>query len=185
MIDERNYQQLLDDSRKYLVDQCDLLKLDFASKLAKIVGIVIMGLVLALMSIVTLLFLSLALAEWLTNYLPHAAAYCIVGGIYLLLMVMAILLRKPLFIRPLIGTVAGILLNNNRLNEQNIPMEEMRIQQQIDSNKRAIQQDLQNISGELSQPTSILSIAKKVPAILQILFTLLPFLRKLFRAKRG
>ena len=111
-MDETQYQKLLDDCKSYLNTRYDLLRLSLLAKLSKILGLILLAIV------VVLSFGALALVFVLAQWLPLWASLLIIGGVFLLLLVLAILFRKQLFVNPLIGTLSTILFADNSTGEE-------------------------------------------------------------------
>lgn len=103
------YRQLLDDSKAYLKLRYDLLRLELLDKISQIVGLVVMLLVVLFIALAATAYFSVALVNWMALYMPLPVAYCIIGGVFLLTAILLILLRKPLFINPLIKQLSRIL----------------------------------------------------------------------------
>lgn len=181
-MEEKNFKKLLDDSRDYLYTQCDILKLDFAGRLAKVVGLLIMGFVLALLAITALLFLSLSAVQWLSEYMHPAWAYLIATGAYLLIVVLMIVFRKALFVRPLVSAISGILLGRE-VEVDHMEKEAERLRMEVAQKQMHIENDVNGIRSDIERPTTLLSLAGKLPTIVRVLVTVLPLLRRFFKKK--
>lgn len=117
-MDETQYQKLLDDCKSYLNTRYDLFRLSLLAKLSKILGLILLALVVVLLVFAVLSFGALALVFVLAQWLPLWASFLIIGGVFLLLLVLAILFRKQLFVNPLIGTLSTILFADNSTGEE-------------------------------------------------------------------
>lgn len=179
-MEEKNIQRLLDDSKSYLQTQCDLMQLKFSAKLAQVVGRLILAFIAALLAVVTLVFGSLALVHWLTEYMPAAWGYLIVTGLYLVLIVVLFIFRGPLFINPLIGMVAGILLDKE-VSADNLTHEAERLEAEAARYKESAEGDVQRIREDATRPTTIVNTVKRLPAIISVITTVWSVIRKLRR----
>lgn len=180
---EQLYSRLYHDVRKWLGMRGEQLKIVLADKIARILGLVLLSLSIGLLLLVGLVFFGIALAGWLGNYMPAACAYCTIGCVYLLLILILVLFRKALIVRPFISAMCSILLDTPDLSAANLPAKQAELAQRTAAEEAAIQQDVNNIQQQLNTPFSALSLLRKVPSIVRLVITILPFLRKLFRRK--
>lgn len=116
MSDEQ-YQQLLSDSRSYLNTQFDLLRLRLLEKLSRIIGLVLFALVSILLVFAIFGFSAVALAFVLAQWLPLWASFLIIGGVFLLALILAIAFRKQWFINPIVCALSAILFSDSPASE--------------------------------------------------------------------
>lgn len=88
----------------------DYAKLTFAEKLTMILAMLALGLVCIFGVAIMLFFLSVALAEWMAASIGMAWACTIIAGIYLIVLVIVVCLRKYLFIDPISRFITKLLL---------------------------------------------------------------------------
>ena len=110
-------QQLIIDGKEYLQRRSDLCRVEAVYKLSMILGLFFTFLVLSLLLLVAIGYFSVALVSSLTTCMPLWAAGCIMGGVFTVLAVVAYLLRRPLFINPLIRLLSGILFHTHENKE--------------------------------------------------------------------
>ena len=89
--------------REYLELRMDLFRLQGIRVISRSFSMLVVALIVALMALFVLLFLGLAFAWWIagitgSNIIGFASA----AGLFMLLLVLVILLRRPLFQNPLI-----------------------------------------------------------------------------------
>lgn len=89
----------------------DLLRLELVEKLSRILGLSIMVLVVALLVLAALAMFALALVEVLHTLLPGWAAYLMVGGLYLVLLVLVLCCARRWFVDPMVRRVHAILFS--------------------------------------------------------------------------
>ena len=70
--------------------------------ISRVLGLFLLIFTLVLCALAVFAFIAVALIDVLSSYLPVWAAALIVGGAYVVLIILAILCRKPLFIHPFI-----------------------------------------------------------------------------------
>lgn len=97
-------------------------RLDFAEKLARLFSGVALALIVLILGICVMVFLTLALSAVLTDVLPDYWSYLIIGGFYLIVILLLIALRGPILINPITRFVSRIIvespLNNTSDDEQ-------------------------------------------------------------------
>ncbi len=108
-MDNPQYQKLYDDAKAYINTRCDLLRLSLLEKISKVLGLILLALVMLLLLFAVLSFAALALVFVVAQWLPTWSAFLIVGAMFLLLMVLALVFRRQWFINPMIGALAAIL----------------------------------------------------------------------------
>ncbi len=113
MLSDEQYQKLLADTRAYLNTQYDLLRLGLLEKLSKIIGLILFALVVILLLFAVLGFGAITLAFVLAQWLPLWASFLIIGGVCLLLLILAVLFRKQWFINPMVAALSGILFSHD------------------------------------------------------------------------
>lgn len=175
---DKNYKKLLNDSRDYLYNQCDILKIDFAAKLGKVIGVVLLGLILTLIVLIMLVFLSMALAQLMSLIMPPVLAYSIIGAVYLLLVILLVACREKFIFRPLTAVVAGILLDGE-VDGSTLDKELERLKTNNNLKEEQINKDIADIRQELEQPYTLFSIAKHIPTVISVLTTVVPLIRKM------
>lgn len=79
----------------------DYAKLTFAEKLTITLAMIATGMVTIIGAMFMLFFLSIALAQWIGASIGMTWAFLIVAGIYLIILVLVIALRKHIFIDPI------------------------------------------------------------------------------------
>jgi len=102
--------QLVEALGRYLSLEKDYIKLDAISKivtLLKGIAILFVGILIGLFVI---LFLSAALAYFLSEYVGTEAAFCIMAAIYFVVFLLFIIFRRTLIEKPLVSFLTSLLL---------------------------------------------------------------------------
>ena len=115
---EEQYQQLLSDARAYLNTQYDLLRLGLLEKMSKVIGLVIFALVVILLLFAVLGFGAVTVAFVLSQWLPLWASFLIVGGCFLLQLILAFIFRKQWFVNPIVAALSAILFSRDTADNQ-------------------------------------------------------------------
>ena len=113
MLSDEQYQKLLADTRAYLNTQYDLLRLGLLEKLSKIIGLILFALVVILLLFAVMGFGAITLAFVLAQWLPLWASFLIIGGIFLLQLILAVIFRKQWFINPIVAALSAILFSHD------------------------------------------------------------------------
>lgn len=102
--------QLIKVLRHYLGLQTEYLKLDVIDKVVRLITAAAFTIVFFFIITAVVMFLSVALAFWLGNYMSLTAAFLIIGSVHLLFFVLVILFRKRFIERPLVSFLANLLI---------------------------------------------------------------------------
>ena len=112
MFDKEDYEYLLSDLQDYGKIRWEQVKLTILDKLARIVGLLLLGLAVIMLLMAVLAVGSVALISVLSDCMPVWAASLIVAAIWILILVAVVSCRKQLFINPMLTAVAAILFTN-------------------------------------------------------------------------
>ena len=94
---------------------------DILKKLSRIVALILLVVVSTVLALAAFVYFTFALVAWLTPLLGAVLPLCIVGGIFVLMLILGIVFRKPLFINPLVAHLSHILFYEtpNYENDEN------------------------------------------------------------------
>ena len=106
-----NIAQLIEVLKHYLGLQTEFVKLDMIDKVVRLMTAAALAIVFILMAAACLTYLSFALAYWLATFTGTAWAFFIISILYLLLLFLFIIFRKPWIEKPLVRFLAGLLLS--------------------------------------------------------------------------
>ena len=105
--------------KDYINLRIDLLKLILTEKLASIGSFFLIAVIFFILFLFILMFFSLAFIFWYRDHVGAAwAGSLIVAGVYILIGVVIFMLRKNLFINPLVERLSKILMEENYENEK-------------------------------------------------------------------
>ena len=95
---------ILDQVREYITTRIELTKIELIEKSSKIISKILTGILLSIFTLFILLFLSFGLATYLGQLMDNIAyGYFIVAGIYVIVFVILLLIRKVAFENPIIN----------------------------------------------------------------------------------
>ncbi|MBP5477286.1 MAG: phage holin family protein [Paludibacteraceae bacterium] len=109
MFDREEYEYLLADLQEYGKTRWEQAKLTVLDKVSRIVGLLLFGLTVILIVFVVVALGGVALISALSNCMPTWAAVLIVAGLWILLLVIVVCLRKRLFLNPMLAAISAIL----------------------------------------------------------------------------
>lgn len=103
--------QLIEVLKHYLGLQAEYLKLDVIDKVVRLLTAATLSVIFFFIIIAVVMYLSLAVAFWLGQYMGASWAFLSVGAVHLLLFLLFIVFRKPWIERPLIRFLASLLMS--------------------------------------------------------------------------
>ena len=102
--------QLVEVLKHYIGIQKEYIKLDVIDKIVRLLTVATMSIVLAILLLLTLIYLSFAAAYYLEPLVGATIAFSIIAFIYLLLLIMCVIFRKAWIERPLVRFLASLLM---------------------------------------------------------------------------
>ena len=106
-----NIARLAEVVKHYLGLQKEYLKLDLIDKAVRLLKALLLVMLFFLIIMATVLYLSFALAYWLSSYIGLTPAFLIVGVIHLAAFFIIVVCRKSLIERPLVHFLTNLFLN--------------------------------------------------------------------------
>ncbi len=106
---------LFQNIKDYIKLQIDLLKINLTEKSSQILSVILSLLIGVILLLVAFIYFSMALVHWMASLLNSMIyGYLIVGGIFVILFLVFYLLRKKIFLNPLIKKISSILFDRNK-----------------------------------------------------------------------
>lgn len=102
--------QLVEVLKHYIGLQTKYAKLDVIDKIVRLLTAAAMTIVLSLLLLLTLIYVSFAVAYGLQPLIGGGWAFCVVAGFYFLFFILCIAFRKQWLERPLVRFIANILM---------------------------------------------------------------------------
>lgn len=109
----KSIERLIADIKEYLVNRSKLLQLRVIEKTSNFLSWVLMTLVVLVVSLFAFTFVALALTVLLAKVIPLWGACLIMGALFMLVLLVLFLLRKQLFINPIVRKMSEIVLNKD------------------------------------------------------------------------
>lgn len=110
---------LFNEIRSYLVTKYKITRLEISEKIIIAVNLIFEVIIIFMLSSIVLIVLSFALANYLGIILDNVGlGFIIVSGIDILLLLIFILFRKTLILKPLSKILVPLLLNESKEKEE-------------------------------------------------------------------
>ena len=141
------YNQLLTDIQAYMKSQFQLLQLRSIEQASQLLGLIIALFSIVAIVVVGLIFLAIALAAWLEQWLPMWASYLVVAGAMLLIALGVFWGRRLWFIRPIEKHLGKVVLDN----PQPLKQQKQSLESQSSMQRKLLERDMQEIHRNWAQ----------------------------------
>ena len=152
------YNQLLTDTQEYIKVQYKLLQVKSIEQTSRLVGLIITIVMITSIVVIGLIFLAVALAAWLEQWLPMWASYLVIAGAMLLIALALYWGRLVWFVRPVEKHLSEVVMNNTTP----LKKQKQSIESQSDMQRELLQRDIQTLQQEWSQIERIWEMLKSV-----------------------
>lgn len=102
--------QLAEEVKRYAALKGEYIRLSLVEKTVRILTVILMTIILTVLFLLTLIYFSFSLAYALSSYVGLPGGFAIVGGINLILLILCILFRNKVIVKPLVKFFASILM---------------------------------------------------------------------------
>ena len=141
------YNQLLTDIQAYLKSQFQLLQLRSIEQTSQLLGLIIALFSIVAIVVVGLIFLAIALAAWLEQWLPMWASYLVIAGAMLLIALGVFWGRRLWFIRPIERHLSEVVLDN----PQPLKQQKQSLENQSSMQRKLLERDMSEIRRNWAQ----------------------------------
>ena len=141
------YNQLLTDIQAYMKSQFQLLQLRSIEQTSQLLGLIIALFSIVAIVVVGLIFLAIALAAWLEQWLPMWASYLVIAGAMLLIALGVFWGRRLWFIRPIEKHLGKVVLDN----PQPLKQQKQSLESQSSMQRKLLERDMQEIHHNWAQ----------------------------------
>ena len=145
------YNQILSDTLAYLKTQYQLLQVRSIEQTSQLLGLIITLFAITAIVVVGLIFLAIALAAWLEQWLPMWASYLVIAGAMLLIALGVLWGRRLWFIRPIEKHLGEVMLNNS----QPLKKQKQAIENQSSMQRELLERDLAEVRRDWFQVQQI------------------------------
>ena len=145
------YNQLLSDTQAYLKTQYQLLQVRSIEQTSQLLGLIITLFAITAIVVIGLIFLAIALAAWLEQWLPMWASYLVIAGAMLLIALGVFWGRRLWFIRPIEKHLGEVMLDNS----QPLKKKKQSLENQSAMQRELLERDMAEIRRDWSQVQQI------------------------------
>ena len=141
------YNQSLTDIQAYIKTQFQLLKVHSIEQTSQLLGLIIALFSITAIVVVGLIFLAIALAAWLEQWLPMWASYLVIAGAMLLIALGVFWGRRLWFIRPIEKHLGKVVLDN----PQPLKQQKQSLENQFSMQRKLLERDMQEVRRNWAQ----------------------------------
>ena len=152
------YNQLLTDTQEYIKTQFQLLKVHSIEQTSQLLGLIIALFSITAIVVVGLIFLAIALAAWLEQWLPMWASYLVIAGAMLLIALVVLWGRRLWFVRPIERHLGEVVMDN----PQSLKQQKQAIKNQSTMQRELLDRDLLEVRRDWSQMQQFLSLLRDI-----------------------
>ena len=152
------YSQLLTDIQGYIKSQFQLLQVRSIEQTSQLLGLIITLFAITAIVVIGLIFLAIALAAWLEQWLPMWASYLIVAGAMLLIALGVFWGRRLWFIRPIEKHLGEVVLDN----PQPLKQQKQSLENQSAMQRELLERDMSEIRRDWSQVQHLFSLLRDI-----------------------
>ena len=145
------YNQLLSDTQAYLKTQYQLLQVRSIEQTSQLLGLIITLFAMTAIVVIGLIFLAIALAAWLEQWLPMWASYLVIAGAMLLIALGVLWGRRLWFVRPIEKHLSEVVLDN----PQPLKKQKQSLENQSSMQRELLERDVAEIQRDWSQVQQI------------------------------
>ena len=150
--------QLLVDIHGYIRAELRLLKLQGVEQVSQLLGLIITLFAITAIVVIGLIFLAIALAAWLEQWLPMWASYLVIAGAMLLIALGVFWGRRLWFVRPIEKHLGEVVLDN----PQSLKQQKQSLENQSSMQRELLERDVAEIRRDWSQVQHLFSLLRDI-----------------------
>lgn len=152
------YNQLRTDTQEYIKLQYKLLQVKGIEQTSRLIGLIITIVMITAIVVIGLIFLAIALAAWLEQWLPMWASYLVIAGAMLLIALVVYWGGRWWFVRPIEKHLSELVTDDMRP----LCQQKQVIENQATMQQELLQRDISAIRQEWSQVERLLQMIKSI-----------------------
>ena len=152
------YNQLLTDIQGYIKTQYQLLQVRSIEQTSQLLGLIIALFAITAIVVIGLIFLAIALAAWLEQWLPMWASYLVIAGAMLLIALGVLWGRRLWFIRPIERHLSEVILEN----PQSLKQQKQSLENQSAMQRELLERDIAEIRRDWSRVQQLFSLLRDI-----------------------
>ena len=138
--------RLIADIQAYLKTQYQLLQVRSIEQTSQLLGLIITLLAITAIVVIGLIFLAIALAAWLEQWLPMWASYLVIAGAMLLIALGVLWGKRLWFVRPIEKHLGEVILDN----PQSLKKQKQSLENQSSMQRELLERDMAEIRRDWS-----------------------------------
>ena len=150
--------RLIADIQAYLKSQFQLLQVRSIEQTSQLLGLIITLFAMTAIVVIGLIFLAIALAAWLEQWLPMWASYLVIAGAMLLIALGVLWGKRLWFVRPIEKHLGKVVLDN----PQPLKKQRQAIENQSAMQRELLERDIAEIRRDWSQVQQLFSLLRDI-----------------------
>lgn len=152
------YNQLLADIQTYIKSQLQLLKVQSIEQMSQLLGLIIALFAITAIVVVGLIFLAIALAAWLEQWLPMWASYLVIAGGMGLIALGVYWGRRLWFVRPIEKHLSEVIMDSPAPLKQ----QKQAIENQSAMQRELLERDIASVQREWAQVQQLFALLREI-----------------------
>lgn len=152
------YNQLLTDIQLYTKSQFQLLKVQSIEQMSLLIGLIMTIVAITAIVVIGLIFLAIALAAWLEQWLPMWASYLVIAGGMGLIALGVYWGRRLWFVRPIEKHLSEVVMDNPAPLKQ----QKQSIENQTAMQRELLQRDLATVQRDWAQIQQLFALLREI-----------------------
>lgn len=152
------YNQLLADIQSYIKSQFQLLKVQSVEQTSQLLGLIIALFAITAIVVVGLIFLAIALAAWLEQWLPMWASYLVIAGGMGLIALGVYWGRRLWFVRPIEKHLSEVIMDNPAPLRQ----QKQAVENQSAMQRELLERDIATVQRDWAQVQQLFALLREI-----------------------
>ena len=152
------YNQLLADIQSYIKSQFQLLKVQSIEQTSQLLGLIIALFAITAIVVVGLIFLAIALAAWLEQWLPMWASYLVIAGGMGLIALGVYWGRRLWFVRPIEKHLSEVIMDSPAPLKQ----QKQTIENQSAMQRELLERDIASVQRDWAQIQQLFALLREI-----------------------
>ena len=152
------YNQLLADIQSYIKSQFQLLKVQSIEQTSQLLGLIIALFSITAIVVVGLIFLAIALAAWLEQWLPMWASYLVIAGGMGLIALGVYWGRRLWFVRPIEKHLSEVIMDSPAPLKQ----QKQSIENQSAMQRELLERDIATVQRDWAQVQQLFALLREI-----------------------
>ena len=152
------YNQLLADIQSYIKSQFQLLKVQSIEQTSQLLGLIIALFAITAIVVVGLIFLAIALAAWLEQWLPMWASYLVIAGGMGLIALGVYWGRRLWFVRPIEKHLSEVIMDSPAPLKQ----QKQSIENQSAMQRELLERDIASVQRDWAQVQQLFALLREI-----------------------